>query len=134
MTVKAKCAKCGAEVELNDNYKSFVEKYPERVTCFKCKKAGGKSAAKATKKAIEDKLKDGKCATCYKDGKTPAQEDCNKCKEALCSCFDNSVSARKFKEVYHEFKEVFGDELDDVKDYIGGWVSTIIIQGSKSKK
>ena len=113
MTVKAKCAKCGAEIELNDNYKSFVEKYPERVTCFKCKKAGGKSAAKATKVAEEKAETTHKCT-------------CGEC--------DNSVSAKRFKEVYHEFKEVFGDELDDVKDYIGGWVSTIIIQGSKAKK
>ena len=107
--VKAKCAKCGAEVELNDNYANFVEKYPERVTCFKCKNSGGKSATKATKKAVEQ-------------AKTE------------CACHCGETSAERFKEVYYQFKEVFGDELKDVKDYIGGWVSTVIIQGTKKNK
>lgn len=109
MTIETKCAKCGAGVKLDDKWKAFAEKYPERVTCQKCKNAGGKSATKATKKAIEDK------------------------KEPSCTCCDNPASATKFKEVYHQFKEVFGEEMAEVKDYIGGWVSTVIIQGTKKK-
>lgn len=36
-------------------------------------------------KAENKKLKAGKCASCYENGKTPAQEDCNKCKKTTTS-------------------------------------------------
>ena len=115
MTIHAKCAKCGADVELNDNYKTFVEKYPERVTCFKCKKAGGANATKATATAV---------AKSY-SSQSPI---------ATASSSGAREMAMEFKAVYNIFKEVFGDEMKDIHDYVGGWVSTTIIQGKMNKR
>lgn len=44
-----------------------------------------KAKAEAVAKALKEekaKAKMEKCAPCYENGKTPAQEDCDKCKEA----------------------------------------------------
>ena len=36
-----------------------------------------------------------------------------------------------FRKAYDELKAEFADELDSVKEYLGGWTSTLVINRSK---
>ena len=112
MTVNAKCSVCGADVELQDNLKSFVEKYPERVKCKKCYAAGGANKEKAAAKASGDK----------ETGK------------AVSKARDNfgEVTAELLRKSYDEVIAEFSDVLADVHEFIGGWTTSVAI--AKSKK
>lgn len=114
MTIKTKCAKCGKEVTLDDKWKSFAEKFPERVTCMDCKDGAKKSVATAYKNTE-------KPANPYKKSTTQSNGDVKK------------VSAEMFRKAYDEITAEFSDVLDDVKDYIGGWTSTMVINRLKEK-
>ena len=86
----------------------FAEKYPERVTCQSCKNGGTKSAATAYKNTEKSSSSKTKAAS----GKEP-------------------VSAAMFRKAYDELVAEFSDVLPDVKEYLGGWTSTIVINRSK---
>lgn len=104
MTIKTTCAKCGKEVELDDKWKSFAEKFPERVTCIGCKNGAKKDVATAYKNA--------------KPKTNPTEEK-------------KGVNAQMFRKVYSELVAEFSDILPEVKDYLGGWTSTIVINNSR---
>lgn len=106
--ITVQCSKCKENFELDDKWKSFAEKYPERVTCQSCKNGGTKSAATAYKNTDKTTTSKTKAAS----GKEP-------------------VSAAMFRKAYDELVAEFSDVLPDVKEYLGGWTSTIVINRSK---
>lgn len=104
MTVPAHCTVCGKDFEMDDKYKTFVEKYPERVKCPDCMKGTPKpSAAKATSTA----------------------------KSSYSKSTKSEVNAEMFVKAYDELAAAFGDRIDEVKEYLGGWTSTIVINRSR---
>ena len=102
------CSKCKENFELDDKWKAFAEKYPERVTCPSCKNGATKSASAAYKNTSKTTTSTSKSA----GGKEP-------------------VSAALFRKAYDELVAEFSDVLPDVKEYLGGWTSTIVINRSK---
>lgn len=101
--MKAKCTVCGKEYEIQDGTPSakFVEEHPERAKCYDCFKAGGSDKAAATKTA--------KGST----SKTVAAKA--------------QITAEVLRQSYDEVIAAFADVLDDVKEYLGGWTTTIAL-------
>lgn len=101
--MKAKCTVCGKEYEIQDGTPSakFVEEHPERAKCYDCFKAGGSDKAAATKTA---------------KGTTP--------KAAAAKA---QITAEVLRQSYDEVIAAFADVLDDVKEYLGGWTTTIVL-------
>jgi hypothetical protein len=107
--ITVQCSKCKETFELDEKWKAFAEKYPERVTCPSCKNGATKSATTAYKNT-------SKVTTSSKSKSTSGKEP---------------VSAALFRKAYDELVAEFSDILPDVKDYLGGWTSTIVINRSK---
>lgn len=105
--ITVQCSKCHETFELDDKWKSFAEKYPDRVTCPTCKNGGTKSATTAYKNTT----------------KTSSTTKTSGTKEP--------VSAAMFRKAYDELVAEFSDVLPDVKEYLGGWTSTVVINRSK---
>lgn len=94
-----------------------------------------------------------KCAECGKEvefdgglavwaSKNPNKVRCEEChnkkfakKEFKPKCEQTSgkktIDATMFRKAYDELKAEFADELDSVKEYLGGWTSTLVINRSK---
>ena len=102
--MEAKCTVCGKMYTIQDGTPSakFVQEHPERAKCFDCFKAGGTDKAAATKVAKGS----GKSA------ETKAKA---------------TISAEVLRQSYDEVVAAFADVLDDVKDYLGGWTTTVAL-------
>ena len=107
--ITVQCSKCKENFELDDKWKAFAEKYPERVTCPSCKNGGTKSASAAYKNTTKSTIPSTSKSAF---GKEP-------------------VSAALFRKAYDELVAEFSDVLPDVKEYLGGWTSTIVINRSR---
>lgn len=116
MTIKAKCAKCGCEFDLDDKWKGFAEKFPERLTCMDCKNGAKKDVSTAYKNT-DKPASYAKKAGSYKSNSTTSSS--------------SDVNAAMFRKAYDELTAEFSDVLDDVKEYLGGWTSTIVINRSR---
>lgn len=101
--MKAKCTVCGKEYEIQDGTPAakFVEEHPERAKCYDCFKAGGADKAAATKTAK---------ASTSKPAAAKAQ-----------------ITAEVLRQSYDEVVAAFADVIDDVKEYLGGWTTTIAL-------
>lgn len=115
MTIKVHCAKCGCEFDLDDKWKGFAEKFPERLTCMSCKDGAKKNVSTAYKNT-EKPASYAKKASTYKPTSTSSSSE---------------VNAEMFRKSYDELVAEFSDVLDDVKEYLGGWTSTIVINRSR---
>ena len=115
MTIKVQCAKCGKEFELDDKWKGFAEKFPERLTCIDCKDGAKKSVTTAYKNT-EKPASYAKKAGTYK---------------SQSASVSSEVDAAMFRKAYDELTAEFSDVLDDVREYLGGWTSTIVINRSR---
>lgn len=102
--IKTHCAKCGKEFELDDKWRAFAEKFPERVTCVECKNGAKKDVT-----------------TAYKNAKAKTATTGEKV----------GVNAQTFRKAYDELVAEFSDIIPEVKDYLGGWASTIVINNSR---
>lgn len=107
--ITVQCSKCKENFELDEKWKAFAEKYPERVTCPSCKNGATKSASTAYKNTTKSTISSSSKSAF---GKEP-------------------VSAALFRKAYDELVAEFSDVLPDVKEYLGGWTSTIVINRSK---
>lgn len=71
------------------------------------------------------------CLDCYKAGtkaeKKPAATTSSKSNYTKKA----EVNAELFRKAYDELVAEFSDILPDVKEYLGGWTSTIVINRSK---
>lgn len=104
-TIKVTCSKCGKDFDLDEKWKGFAEKYPDRVTCKDCKSP----STKKTETSSTSKPAYTKSAS---STKAP-------------------VSAEMFVKAYDELVAAFADRKDEVKEYLGGWASTIVINRSR---
>lgn len=107
--ITVQCSKCKETFELDEKWKAFAEKYPERVTCPSCKNGATKSASTAYKNTSKVTTTS---TSKFAGGKEP-------------------VSAALFRKAYDELVAEFSDVLPDVKDCLGGWTSTIVINRSR---
>jgi len=87
--------------------KEFEARGSWQKVCLDCYKAGGTATAKA--------------ATTSKASTTKASSTTTK----------GVVSAEMFRKAYDELVAEFSDIHEDVKEYLGGWTSTIVINRSK---
>lgn len=116
MTFKTTCAKCGKEIELQDHLKDYIEKKPEAARCIDCYKA------EAKEKQQQAKQQQSKPTTTTKvTGGT----------EESAVEVPPEVFAKKLRKAYDCVTAEFSDVIDEVKDYIGGWTSTIVINQEK---
>lgn len=106
--VKAHCSVCGKDYEAADSLKTFIEKYPDRVKCPDCYKAGGADVKKATSTA---------------KGSGKSAETSGKSKV--------TIDAELLRKSYDEVKAAFADVIDEVHDFIGGWTTTIALSKTK---
>lgn len=95
--MKAKCSVCGKEFETESQY---AIDHPDKAKCWDCFKAGGTDKAAATKTA--------------KANKAPAAAKAQITAEVLRQSYDEVVAA-------------FADVIDDVKEYLGGWTTTVAL-------
>lgn len=110
-TEKFTCIDCGKEVEYEGGLAGWAKKNPDKVRCKEC----------------FDKHKSGyakKGTTSTTAKKTPAKAD-------GCTCQKKAIDAKMFKQAFDELRAEFADDLDSVKDYLGGWTSTLVINRSK---
>lgn len=115
MTITAHCTVCDKDFEIDEKWRGFVSKYPEKVKCPACMKKAGSSQAKSTKAVSEtsNKIATAKATTQQKEGKQP-------------------ITAEMFRRAYDELMAEFADvNKEDIAQYLGGWVSTMVINRSK---
>lgn len=107
MTEKFKCAECGKEVEFDGGLAVWASKNPNKVRCEECH---NKKFAKKGETTTGAK----------KEFKPKAEAPVKK-----------PIDAAMFRKAYDELRAEFTDELENVKDYLGGWTSTLVINRSK---
>ena len=105
-TEKFTCIDCGKEVEYEGGLAGWAKKNPDKVRCKEC----------------FDKHKSGYAK------KAPAKAPT---KTATNTSAKKEISAKMFKQAFDELRAEFADDLDSVKDYLGGWTSTLVINRSK---
>ena len=76
------------------------------------------------------------CIDCYKAGasskpKASASKVTAGSGKSASTTGKKNVSAELFVQAYDELIAAFEGRVDEVKDYLGGWVSTIVINRSK---
>lgn len=110
-TEKFTCIDCGKEVEYEGGLAGWAKKNPDKVRCKEC-----------FEKHKSGYAKKGNATTT----KAPAKKS-----EGGCTCQKKSIEAKMFKQAFDELRAEFADDLDSVKDYLGGWTSTLVINRSK---
>lgn len=106
---KFTCIDCGKEVEYEGGLAMWAKKNPDKVRCADC---FDKYKNGAAKKAPAAKKSTGKTESGYSSQKKP-------------------IDAKMFKQAFDELRAEFADDLDAVKEYLGGWTSTLVINRSK---
>lgn len=102
---KFTCTDCGKEVEYEGGLAMWAKKNPDKVRCAEC----------------FDKFK-----------KAPAaKKSTGKTESGYSSSQKKSIDAKMFKQAFDELRAEFADDLDAVKEYLGGWTSTLVINRSK---
>lgn len=75
------------------------------------------------------------CIDCFKAGHAPKAESKSTKREfkpkSEAQTPKKTIDAAMFRKAYDELRAEFADELDAVKDYLGGWTSTLVINRSK---
>lgn len=100
-----KCSVCGKEVELEGGLHIWATKNPDKFRCEECRAAGkfanGKGGAPATKKS------------------------------SSAGTAKKAIEAKMFRQAFDELMAEFKDDFDTVSPFMGGWVSTLVINRSK---
>lgn len=111
---KVKCVECGKEFTLSEK-QQFLLKFPNKIKCPSCAFGTGNSKAAAPAKKPEPEK-----------AKEPDKFKCEVGVEGK-----QKICAEAFLRAYEELRAVFAGREDEVKDYMGGWTSTIVITRSK---
>lgn len=93
-----------------------------------CEKCGKEFEAKGEWQKV--------CIDCYKAGATAKKTTSSK-GSGVSAEVDNSTKAMKaedFRKKYDEVVAAFSDILPDVQAYIGGWVTSLVLDSHKAKK
>lgn len=90
----------------------------------KCEACGKEFEARGTWQKV--------CLDCFKAGHAPKPESKAAKKESNPKApVRKPIDAAMFRKAYDELKAEFADELDSVKEYLGGWTSTLVINRSR---
>lgn len=100
-----KCANCGKEVELEGGLYVWATKNPDKYKCSDCMASKTKSSGAAKKSTAKAK----------EDTRVPASE----------------IKAEMFRKAYDEIMAAFSDIAEEVSPFVGGWVSTVVINRTK---
>lgn len=114
------CAKCGKKFlfksEGLNRWAKNPNTDPKKVVCDECH--SGKTSKTASKKPVENPIE----KPSYKrPSSAPAGTNNSKA----------TMSAELLKKKYDELCAVFGDDLDSVKDYLGGWTTTLALSETR---
>lgn len=114
------CAKCGKKFlfksEGLNRWAKNPNTDPKKVVCDECH--SGKTSKTTSKKPVEN----------------PIEKPSNKRPASAPAETNNSkatMSAELLKKKYDELCAVFGDDLDSVKDYLGGWTTTLALSETR---
>lgn len=114
------CAKCGKKFlfksEGLNRWAKNPNTDPKKVVCDECH--SGKTSKTTSKKPAESSTE----KPAYKRP-TSAPTGANNGKVTM--------SAELLKRKYDELCAVFGDDLDSVKDYLGGWTTTLALSETR---
>lgn len=108
-TEKFTCIDCGKEVEYEGGLAMWAKNNPDKVRCKDCFDKHKSSYAK----------------------KSPAKGAGKDQQENKIKSSKKEIDAKMFKQAFDELRAEFADDLDSVKDYLGGWTSTLVINRSK---
>ena len=110
MTDTVKCAVCGKEIDLSDKPEKLAQWFKNNPDKCKCEECFGK-AVKAGKKP------------------TAPNKDVDKAEASTkAKPFTKStIDAATLRKAYDEVKAEFADVFDEVKDFVGGWTTTIAL-------
>lgn len=94
-----------------------------------CEKCGKEFEAKGDWQKV--------CIDCYKTGATASKKTTSRKGSGVSAEVDNSIkamSAELFRKKYDEIVAEFADVIEDVKPYLGGWVTSLVLDSTKTKK
>lgn len=109
---KVPCCDCGKEVELEGGLLGWAKKNPDKFRCPDCQ----------TKRYANGKAPAGKNSGASKTATASAKKEFTPKKE---------INATLFRQAFDELRAEFADVAEEVAPYMGGWVSTIVINRSK---
>lgn len=89
-----------------------------------CEKCGKEFEAKGEWQKV--------CIDCYKAGATAKKATSTATKTTTSA--GTAMKAEDFRKKYDEVVAVFSDILPDVQPYIGGWVTSLVLDSHKTKK
>ena len=72
------------------------------------------------------------CIDCYKAGATAKKTTSTVTKTTTSA--GSAMKAEDFRKKYDEVVAAFSDILPDVQAYIGGWVTSLVLDSHKAKK
>ena len=72
------------------------------------------------------------CIDCYKAGATAKKATSTAAKTTTSA--GTAMKAEDFRKKYDEVVAAFSDILPDVQAYIGGWVTSLVLDSHKTKK
>ena len=109
------CAKCGKKFLFKSEGLNRWAKNPKKVVCDECHSGKASKAPVKTTTTTNASFKKPAVGS-RMDGQTSGK---------------SKMSAELLKKKYDELCAVFGDNLDDVKDYLGGWTTTLALSETK---
>lgn len=89
-----------------------------------CEKCGKEFEAKGEWQKV--------CIDCYKAGATAKKTISTAAKTTTSA--GTAMKAEDFRKKYDEVVAAFSDILPDVQAYIGGWVTSLVLDSHKAKK
>ena len=89
-----------------------------------CEKCGKEFEAKGEWQKV--------CIDCYKAGATAKKTTSTAVKTTTSA--GTAMKAEDFRKKYDEVVAAFSDILPDVQAYIGGWVTSLVLDSHKAKK
>lgn len=77
------------------------------------------------------------CIDCYKAGATTSKKTTSRKGSGVSAEVDKSAKAMTadlFRKKYDEIVAEFSDVIEDVRPYLGGWVTSLVLESSKTRK
>ncbi len=108
MTDVVKCAVCGKDIDLSDKPEKLAQWFKNNPDKCKCDECYGK-AVKSGKKP------------------TASKEEVTKAEQAKGKFSKGTIDAKVLRKAYDEVKAEFADVFDEVKEFVGGWTTTIAL-------
>lgn len=120
-----KCSKCGKEFSYDspalERWASSGKAKPEQIKCPDCFGNKAPKAEKIAKEANSTEVKNPISKPSYKRPLAKPSGSSGK----------STMSAELLREKYLQLVEVFADEYDEVKEFLGGWTTTLALSETR---